>query len=308
LAVFYYNLNKLSISPDIIKNRQILGGWSVRIGSWQATGLTIYNNYARNYNAMNKALYRISTGYRINSAADDAAGLAISEKMRAQIRGLNIAGKNIQDGISLIQTAEGALNETHAIIQRMRELSVQASSDTLTDDDRKKIDVEFQELKKEITRISTDTEFNTRTLLNGDYKDQGLKIQVGANSGQNIELLIGNVSSSSLGMDNLSISTRENAEKAIDSLDKSLQQASLERSRLGAYQNRLEHAYNATMNTAENLTAAESRIRDADIAKEMMNYTRASILMQATQYAMKLHMQQAYSILDLLNIGLKQKK
>jgi flagellin len=109
-------------------------------------------------------------------------------------------------------------------------------------------------------------------------------------------------------MDNLSISTRENAEKAIDSLDKSLQQASLERSRLGAYQNRLEHAYNATMNTAENLTAAESRIRDADIAKEMMNYTRASILMQATQYAMKLHMQQAYSILDLLNIGLKQKK
>ncbi|MCH7322821.1 flagellin [Solibacillus sp. MA9] len=280
----------------------------MRIGSWSSAGLAIYNNYNRQYNAMNKALYRISTGYRINSAADDAAGLAISEKMRAQIRGLNMAGKNIQDGISLIQTAEGALNETHAIIQRMRELSVQASNDTLTDDDRKLLDIEFQELKKEITRISTDTEFNTRTLLNGDYKDSGLKIQVGANSGQNIEVLIGEVSSSSLGLDGLSIATREDAEKSLSQLDKSLNQTSMERARLGAYQNRLEHAYNVTMNTSENLTAAESRIRDADIAKEMMNFTKASILMQATQYAMQLHMQQAHSILDLLNSGLSPKK
>lgn len=280
----------------------------MRIGGWSSAGLAIYNNYNRQYNAMNKALYRISTGYRINSAADDAAGLAISEKMRAQIRGLNMAGKNIQDGISLIQTAEGALNETHAIIQRMRELSVQASNDTLTDDDRKLLDIEFQELKKEITRISTDTEFNTRTLLNGDYKDNGLKIQVGANSGQNIEVLIGEVSSSSLGLDSLSIAKRDDAEKSLSQLDKSLSQTSMERARLGAYQNRLEHAYNVTMNTSENLTAAESRIRDADIAKEMMNFTKASILMQATQYAMRLHMQQAFSILDLLNSGLTPKK
>ncbi|MEK4701117.1 flagellin [Solibacillus sp. FSL R7-0668] len=280
----------------------------MRIGGWSSAGLAIYNNYNRQYNAMNKALYRISTGYRINSAADDAAGLAISEKMRAQIRGLNMAGKNIQDGISLIQTAEGALNETHAIIQRMRELSVQASNDTLTDDDRKLLDIEFQELKKEITRISTDTEFNTRTLLNGDYKDNGLKIQVGANSGQNMEVLIGEVSSFSLGLDTLSISTRDDAEKSLSQLDKSLSQTSMERARLGAYQNRLEHAYNVTMNTSENLTAAESRIRDADIAKEMMNFTKASILMQATQYAMRLHMQQAFSILDLLNSGLTPKK
>lgn len=280
----------------------------MRIGGWSSAGLAIYNNYNRQYNAMNKALYRISTGYRINSAADDAAGLAISEKMRAQIRGLNMAGKNIQDGISLIQTAEGALNETHAIIQRMRELSVQASNDTLTDDDRKLLDIEFQELKKEITRISTDTEFNTRTLLNGDYKDNGLKIQVGANSGQNMEVLIGEVSSFSLGLDTLSIATRDDAEKSLSQLDKSLSQTSMERARLGAYQNRLEHAYNVTMNTSENLTAAESRIRDADIAKEMMNFTKASILMQATQYAMRLHMQQAFSILDLLNSGLTPKK
>lgn len=280
----------------------------MRIGIWSATGLGIFNNYNKQYNAMNKALYRISTGYRINSAADDAAGLAISEKMRAQIRGLNMAGKNIQDGISLIQTAEGALNETHAIVQRMRELSVQASNDTLTDDDRKLIDIEFQELKKEISRISTDTEFNTRTLLNGDYKDNGLKLQVGANSGQQIEVLIGEVSSSSLGLDNLSIATREDAEKSLGQLDKSIQQTSMERARLGAYQNRLEHAYNVTMNTAENLTSAESRIRDADIAKEMMNFTKASILMQAAQYAMRLHMQQAHSILDLLSSGLPPKK
>ena len=278
----------------------------MRMGSWGAMGLTMYNHYSRNMNAMNKALYRISTGYRINSAADDAAGLAISEKMRSQIRGLNMAGKNIQDGISLIQTAEGALHETHAIVQRMRELSVQAANDTLTDDDRKLLDIEFQELKKEVTRISNQTEFNTRPLLNGDYQDNGLKIQVGANSRQNIELLIGEVSSTSLGMDNLSIATREDADKSIGALDDSLHQTSMERARLGAYHNRLEHAYNVTINTAENLTAAESRIRDADIAKEMMNYTKASILMQATQYAMALHMQQAQSILQLLNSGLRK--
>ncbi|MGE7021405.1 flagellin [Solibacillus cecembensis] len=279
----------------------------MRMGSWMATGLTIYNSYNRNYNAMNKALLRISTGYRINSAADDPAGLAISEKMRAQIRGLNMAGKNIQDGISMIQTAEGALNETHAIIQRMRELSVQASSDTMTDDDRKLIDIEFQELKKEITRISKDTEFNTRTLLNGDYKDKPLKLQVGANSGQTIDIFIGEVSSTSLGMDDLSIATREDAEKSLSALDDSLKQTSKERSRLGAYQNRLEHTYNVTMNTAENLTDAESRIRDADIAKEMMNFTKASILMQASQYVMRLHMQQAHSILQLLDTGIRKK-
>lgn len=278
----------------------------MRIGGWSSMGLTMYNHYNRNLSAMNKALLRISTGYRINSAADDAAGLAISEKMRAQIRGLNMAGKNIQDGISLIQTAEGALNETHAIIQRMRELSVQAASDTMTDDDREKIDLEFQELKKEITRISTDTEFNTRTLLNGDYKDEGLKIQVGANSGQHIEMFIGEVSSTSLNLDSVSIATREDADKAISAMDAALKKTSNERSRLGAYQNRLEHAYNVTMNTSENLTAAESRIRDADIAKEIMNYTKASILTQATQYAMSLHMQQAQSILQLLNSGLKK--
>lgn len=278
----------------------------MRIGSWSATGLTIYNNYNRNFNAMNKAMLRISTGYRINSAADDPAGLAISEKMRAQIRGLNMAGKNIQDGISLVQTAEGALNETHAMIQRMRELAVEAANDTLTDSDRELLDLEFQQLKEEITRTSKTTEFNTRTLLNGDYTNDPLKIQAGANSGQTIDLYINEMNSNAIGIDSLSIAKREDADKALAGLDKGLSAVSNERARLGAYQNRMEFAYNNTMNTAENLTAAESRIRDADIAKEMMNMVKASILMHAGQYVMQMHMQQAQSILQLLNTGLKK--
>ncbi|WP_431027240.1 flagellin [Lysinibacillus sp. LZ02] len=273
----------------------------MRIGDWSAMGMMMYSHYQRNMNAMNKALLRISSGYRINSAADDPAGLAISEKMRAQIRGLNMASKNIQDGMSLLQTAEGALNETHAMIQRMRELSVQAANDTLTDADRELLDIEFQQLKEEITRVSKDTEFNTKTLLNGDHASDPLKIQVGANSGQSIDIFINGMSGAAIGLDGLDIKTRENADAAISALDDSLKNVSHERARLGAYSNRLEHAYNVTENTAENLTAAESRIRDADIAKEMMNMTKASILMQAAMYAMTLHRQQAFSILQLLN-------
>lgn len=274
------------------------------LGNWSAMGMSILNNMNRHYNAMSKSMLRISTGYRINSAADDPAGLAISEKMRAQIRGLNMASKNIQDGISLVQTAEGALNETHAMIQRMRELAVQAANDTMTDSDRQQLDLEFQELKKEIQRISKDTEFNTKTLLNGDYETNGIKIQAGANAGQSIELYINGMGATALGLDDTtSIATREDADKAISTLDESLKRVSSERSRLGAYQNRLEHAYNANMNTAENLTAAESRIRDADIAKEMMNMVKSQILLQASQYVLALHMQQAQSILKLLDSG-----
>ena len=274
------------------------------LGKWSATGMSILSNMNQHYNAMSKSMLRISSGYRINSAADDPAGLAISEKMRAQIRGLNMASKNIQDGISLVQTAEGALNETHAMVQRMRELAVQAANDTLTDSDRQQLDLEFQELKKEIQRLSKDTEFNTKTLLNGDYATNGIKIQAGANAGQNIELHINDMGAGALGLDGTtSIATREDADKAIATLDESLKRVSNERSRLGAYQNRLEHAYNANMNTAENLTAAESRIRDADIAKEMMSMVKAQILLQAGQYVLALHMQQAQSILKLLDSG-----
>jgi len=273
------------------------------LGKWSATGMSILNNMNRHYDTMSRAMLRISSGYRINSAADDPAGLAISEKMRAQIRGLNMSAKNIQDGISLVQTAEGALNETHDMIQRMRELAIEAANDTLTDDDRQKLELEFQELKKEIQRISTDTEFNTKTLLNGDHATKGIKIQAGANSGQNIELFINGMGSEALGLKDASIATQGDADKAISTMDEALKRVSNERSRLGAYQNRLEHAYNANVNTAENLQAAESRIRDADIAKEMMNMVKAQILMQASQYVLAMHMQQAQSILKLLESG-----
>jgi len=273
------------------------------LGKWSATGMSILNNMNRHYDTMSRAMLRISSGYRINSAADDPAGLAISEKMRAQIRGLNMSAKNIQDGISLVQTAEGALNETHDMIQRMRELAIEAANDTLTDDDRQKLELEFQELKKEIQRISTDIEFNTKTLLNGEHATKGIKIQAGANSGQNIELFINGMGSEALGLKDASIATQEDADKAISTMDEALKRVSNERSRLGAYQNRLEHAYNANVNTAENLQAAESRIRDADIAKEMMNMVKAQILMQASQYVLAMHMQQAQSILKLLESG-----
>lgn len=273
------------------------------LGKWSATGMSILNNMNRHYDTMSRAMLRISSGYRINSAADDPAGLAISEKMRSQIRGLNMAAKNIQDGISLVQTAEGALNETHDMIQRMRELAIEAANDTLTDDDRQKLELEFKELKKEIQRISTDTEFNTKTLLNGDHATKGIKIQAGANSGQNIELFINGMGSEALGLKDASIATQEDADKAISTMDDALKRVSNERSRLGAYQNRLEHAYNVNVNTAENLQAAESRIRDADIAKEMMNMVKAQILMQASQYVLAMHMQQAQSILKLLESG-----
>ncbi len=275
----------------------------MRIGAWYGQGMMIWGNMNHQWNAASKALERLSTGYRINRAGDDPAGLAISEKMRGQISGLNMASKNIQDGISMVQTAEGALNETHAMLQRMRELSVQAANDTLTDDDRARIDVEFQELKKEVTRISTDTEFNTRKLLNGDNATTPLKIQAGANAGQTIDLTMNDMSADAIGIIDASIATRDEADASISTLDAAIKSVSMERSRLGAYQNRMEHAYNVNVNTAENVTAAESRIRDADIAKEMMNFTKANILQQAAQYAMAMHMQTAQGMLQLLKMN-----
>lgn len=274
-------------------------GGSYLLGKWYSTGLSLVHQMNRHLTVSQKALERISTGMRINRAADDPAGLAISEKMRAQIRGLQMAGRNIQDGISMLQTAEGALNETHSILQRMRELSIEAANDTLTNADREALATEFDQLKKEIGRIARDTEFNTMPLLDGSRTS--VHIQAGANAGQTIELSFGNMCAEELGLkDDISINNREDANNAIDVLDKAIQTVSSERSKMGAYTNRLEHAYNNVSTMEENLVAAESRIRDADLAKEMMDYTKAMILMQANQYVMRLHMQQAYSILKLL--------
>lgn len=268
------------------------------LGSWSAMGLNILHNMNSHNRQISLSMERLSSGMRINRAADDPAGLAISEKMRGQIRGLQMAQRNIQDGISLFQTAEGALNETHSMLQRMRELSVQAANGTLTDFDRQQLDLEYQELKKEIQRTSTDTEFNTIPLLDGSKGT--FKIQAGANAGQSIEFSIDNMGIDALDLESSSIATQSGAEESISHLDNAINKVSSERSKMGAYTNRLSHAYNNATTMEVNLTSAESRIRDVDIAKEMMALTKASILLQASQYILSLHMQQAQSVLQLL--------
>lgn len=262
------------------------------------SALNAHRQLGANTNAVQKSLEKLSSGLRINRAGDDAAGLAISEKMRAQIRGLEMATKNAQDGISLIQTAEGALTETHAILQRMRELAVQAANDTNTDDDRTALQNEITELIAEINRIASDTEFNTQTLLDGSFADK--IFHIGANSGQSIEVEISDMSASSLGVDGVDISDQGGADSAISTIDGAITTVSGERAKLGAYQNRLEHTINNLGTSAENLTAAESRIRDVDMAKEMMEQTRASILAQAAQAMLAQANQQPQGVLQLL--------
>jgi flagellin len=260
--------------------------------------LNTHRNLSFNNTQASKSLEKLSSGYKINRAGDDAAGLAISEKMRGQIRGLDMAAKNAQDGISLIQTAEGALNETHAILQRMRELSVQAANDTNVTIDRDALQVEFDELVNEIDRISTTTEFNTQKLLDGSFT--GKVFQIGANSGQTITVGIASINANTLGIDALTLDTSANAQAAITAVETALTTVSTNRSELGAVQNRLEHTINNLGTTSENLAAAESRIRDTDMAKEMMNFTKNNILMQAAQSMLAQANQQPQGVLQLL--------
>lgn len=352
-----------------------------------------------------KSMEKLSSGLRINRAGDDAAGLAISEKMRGQVRGLNQAQRNSQDAISLIQTAEGALNETHSILQRMRELATQASNDTNTDQDRAELQKELNQLTSEINRIGNNTEFNQKKLLNGSQRlasgfvstagstasGNGLKMQVGANSAQNFTIDIFDMRAEALGVagsggasakigsgtyaaasgggigagnvnasggksesyfkadgasgtgnqfitengtvvgaelvakssgatfatdDNnkltdkgntggtdvyaLNISHHEAATAAISVIDSAINQVSAERSKLGAFQNRLEHTISNLGNSAENLQAAESRIRDVDMANEMMEFTKNNILSQASQAMLAQANQRPQSVLQLL--------
>ncbi|MCR8936445.1 flagellin [Brevibacillus laterosporus] len=369
------------------------------------SALNTHRQLGVNNGAAGKNLEKLSSGLRINRAGDDAAGLAISEKMRGQIRGLEMASKNAQDGISLIQTAEGALTETHSILQRMRELAVQASSDTNEGVDRQKLQAEVDELSKEIKRISTDTEFNNQKVLDGSFDDK--TFHIGANQGQNIKLSINDMSNEKLGVNGVSkettegditftnrsadddfkvefvvgaagsstsatvdkdgkvtvtlasadgaaidaklddvlgalkgagieaelatgkngtdaaavlaektiakaaatdvdnttgvnITTQKAADKAITTINNALNKVSEERSKLGANQNRLEHTINNLGATAENLTAAESRIRDVDMAKEMMDFTKNNILTQAAQAMLAQANQQPQGVLQLL--------
>ncbi|MGE7842239.1 flagellin [Lysinibacillus sp. NPDC093712] len=262
------------------------------------SALNTHRNLSFNNTEASKNLEKLSSGYKINRAGDDAAGLAISEKMRGQIRGLDMATKNAQDSISLIQTAEGALNETHSILQRMRELAVQSANDTNVTSDRADLQKEINALSEEITRISTDTEFNTQKLLNGSFKDK--VFHIGANNGQKIDLTIANMAASSLSVSKISISSQTGADAAITTINDAITKVSDARSSLGAVQNRLEHTINNLGATSENLTAAESRIRDTDMAKEMMGFTKNNILMQAAQSMLAQANQQPQGVLQLL--------
>jgi len=300
------------------------------------SALNTHRNLTFNNAQASKNLEKLSSGYKVNRAGDDAAGLAISEKMRGQIRGLDMATKNAQDSVSLIQTAEGALNETHAILQRMRELAVQSSNDTNVSSDRAALQLEINSLAKEITRISTDTEFNTQKLLDGTFGGQvtsgagfdinnatnagGKVFHIGANSGQSINLSVGNMSASALGVNaaddasavaelgatdkigttGINISTQTAADNSISIIDKALNRVSETRASLGAVQNRLEHTINNLGATSENLTAAESRIRDTDMAAEMMAFTKNNILTQAAQSMLAQANQQPQGVLQLL--------
>lgn len=249
-------------------------------------------------NAQSKAMQKLSSGLRINSAADDAAGLAISEKMRSQIRGLDQATNNAQDGISLLQTAEGALNETHDILQRMRELAVQGANDTNTTEDRNQIQTELNQLMSEIDRIAKTTQFNTQNLLGGTFS---ATLQVGANAGQIITFSISAMDTSGLSLGtNIAVDTNAAASTAISALDKAIKLVSSQRSNLGALENRLDHTINNLTTSSENLTSAESRIRDVDMAKEISEETKDSILAQAAQAMLAQANQQPQQVLQLL--------
>lgn len=326
------------------------------------SALNAHRQLGANQAAGQNSLEKLSSGLRINKAGDDAAGLAISEKMRGQIRGLEQATTNAQDGISLIQTAEGALNETHSILQRMRELAVQSSNDTNTDSDRAELQKEVDQLAAEITRIGDNTEFNTKTLLDGEFKGT---FHIGANEGQNITISVDDMRTDSLevgtaftadttdgttllgqdgttvigtwqaadetdpdpanhtvagyfdagelvlaadtaldtgtkGAIGIDISSQGAADSAITVINNAIETVSAERSKLGATQNRLDHTINNLGTSAENLTAAESRIRDVDMAAEMMEFTKNNILSQAAQSMLAQAQQQPQGVLQLL--------
>ena len=256
--------------------------------------------------AMSKSTEKLSSGYKINRAADDAAGLSISEKMRSQIRGLNKAASNAQDGISLVQVAEGALNETHSILQRMNELATQAANDTNTSVDRDAIQQELNQLTSEIDRIQSTTQFNSMNLLDGTFSSKQLKLQVGALSGQSIGVSIAKMSASKLGLaDNagkvsLKVSAFSTAGAAMKTIQAAIKTVSDTRSKLGAIQNRLEHTINNLNTTSENTQAAESRIRDTDMASEMVEYSKNNILAQAGQSMLSQANQQTQGVLSLL--------
>ena len=276
------------------------------------TNVAAMNTYSRltaANTAKSNSLAKLSSGLRINKAGDDAAGLAISEKMKSQIGGLTQAKRNAQDGISLVQTAEGALNESHSILERMRDLAVQGGNGTLTDDDKGAINKELKALHEELTRIATTTQFNTQSLFATTKNVQGkvakatFTFQIGANKGQTLTVTIGQMDGSNLlgTINKFVINDKgDDAGTMINSIDTAIQNVSAQRATLGAVQNRLEHTINNLTATNENLSDANSRIRDVDMAEEMMTFTKSNILSQAATSMLAQANAMPNSVLNLL--------
>ena len=257
--------------------------------------------------SMNAALLVVSTekmssGIKINRSGDDPAGFSICEKMRGQIRGLDMASRNTQDGISMIQTAEGSLSEVHGILQRMRELAVQAANDANVAVDRSALDNEFKQLSNEITRISSNTDFNTQILLDGSIS--GVKLQIGPSSGQiiTVSLSVAGVSLSSVtaSIATMNLTNQSGASAAITGINTQILAVAAGRSYLGAWQNHFQHTVKDIENSSENLQAAESRIRDVDIAKEVMILSKSNLLHQAGQAMLAQANQAPQGVLQLL--------
>ena len=273
------------------------------------TNVAAMNTYSRltaANTAKSNSLAKLSSGLRINKAGDDAAGLAISEKMKSQIGGLTQAKRNAQDGISLVQTAEGALNETHSILERMRDLAVQGGNGTLTDEDKGAINKELKALHTELTRIATTTQFNTQPLFAATKaKSDPAKFvfQIGANKGQTLAVTIGQMDGSNLlgtSADKFEIGAAITAGAMIGKIDDAIKNVSAQRATLGAVQNRLEHTINNLTATTENLSDANSRIRDVDMAEEMMTFTKSNILSQAATSMLAQANAMPNSVLNLL--------
>lgn len=264
----------------------------------------------RTDNALDKAMERLSSGFKINKASDDAAGMAISRKMKTQIAGLERASMNCSDGISVIQTAEGALNEVTSILQRCRELAVQSANDTYSDYDRAAVQLEIDQLMEEIRRISETTEFNTKTLLDGNLEGEGtLVLQAGANENQTMEVEIPRIDPETLGLledpddskSYIKVSDHEKADEAISLFDNAIRMVSETRAQLGAYQNRLEHTVENLDTASYNMTEAVSRIEDADMAEQMTVFTQQNVLQQAGTSMLAQANERPQTILSLLN-------
>ncbi|HUX42350.1 MAG TPA: flagellin [Rectinemataceae bacterium] len=261
-----------------------------------------------------KSMEKLSSGQRINRAGDDASGLAVSEKMRSQIRGLNQASKNAANGISFIQTTEGYLQESQDILQRVRELAVQSSNGIYTSEDRMQIQVEVSQLVDEIDRIASHAQFNGMNMLTGRFARAGgsnvvtgsMWFHIGANMDQRTRVYVGTMTAAGLGVRNvgdnsiISLATPDSANRSIGTIDEALKKVSKQRADLGAYQNRLEHAIKGIDVGAENMQAAESRIRDTDMASEMVTYTKDRILSQAGGAMLAQANQRTQSVLQLL--------